>query len=93
MDRINKYFLEAVGAFLKNQTVDWTEEMDCGTWNDLFRRAQEQSVLPLVFEAVYRNPKFAEIESEFAFVKREVQLQVIMQESRTTEFLNISFFE
>lgn len=92
MDRINKYFLEAVGAFLKNQTVDWTEEMDCGTWNDLFRRAQEQSVLPLVFEAVYRNPKFAEIESEFAFVKREVQLQVIMQESRTTEFLNIYRF-
>ena len=40
MDRINKYFLEAVGAFLKNQTVDGTEEMDCGTWNDLFRRAQ-----------------------------------------------------
>ncbi|MEI3339062.1 MAG: nucleotidyltransferase family protein [Eubacterium sp.] len=92
MDRINKYFLEAVGAFLKNQTVDWTEEMDCGTWNDLFRRAQEQSVLPLVFEAVYRNPKFAEIESEFAFVKREVQLQVIMQESRTTEFLKIYRF-
>ena len=85
---ISTKFLEALGAALKKETVSWTK-MSSGEWKALFKLADHQQVLPLIFEAVYNCPA-AKAGKEFLEpYRRAVFQQTAMQAVKTNEFLDL----
>ena len=70
MEHLNQYFLEALNAALRSQTVDWEAPLSDGEWRGLFQLARIHSVLPLIYEAVFRCPAALSIPPEIEHLDR-----------------------
>ena len=88
MNTTNKRFLEALKASLQKKNIDW-KDMSRNDWFALFRLAESQSVLPMIYQATYNCPsakEYADImNSYFSIVSEQVAIQVM----KTTEFLEV----
>ena len=82
----HKRFLEALSATLKKETVSW-EKLSSAEWKSLFKLAEHQQVLPLVFEAVCNCPAVAGNENIINSYRQSVFRQTAMQVVKTDEFL------
>ena len=88
MNTINKRFLEALRASLQKENIVWTD-MSKNDWVALYRLAESQSVLPMIYQATYNCPA-AQMHSDivkayFGAVSEQVAIQVM----KTTEFLDV----
>lgn len=88
MNTINKRFLEALRASLRKENIVWTD-MSKNDWHELYRLAESQSVLPMIYQATYNCPS-AQVHSDlvkayFGIVSEQVAIQVM----KTTEFLEV----
>ena len=88
MNTTHKRFLEALRASLQKKNIDWTglSESD---WRALFRLADSQGVLPLVYQATYDCPSAKEHADIMASYFSIVSEQVAMQAIKTAEFLEV----
>ena len=62
MNIVNKLFLQALKASLQNEKVQWEQEISQADWKGLFKMAEEQHVLPMIYEAVYSCPAMKKLE-------------------------------
>lgn len=58
-------------------------------WPTIFTLANQQKLLPIVFEAVRKTPVAAENAALFAAVKQQVIAQVLHQTMRASEFAGL----
>lgn len=88
MNTTNKRFLEALRASLLKENIAWAD-MSKNDWHALFRLADSQSVLPLIYQATYNCPSAQEhadiMKSYFSVVSEQVAMQVM----KTAEFLDV----
>lgn len=88
MNTINKRFLEALRASLRKENIVWND-MSVNHWKCLYKLANEQGVLPLIYQATYHCISTEEhadfIKSKFSTVSEQVAMQVI----KTAEFLEV----
>lgn len=88
MNTTNKRFLEALRASLRKQNIAWTD-LSKEDWRALFRLADSQGVLPMIYQTVYNCPSAKAhsdiIKPYFGTVSEQVAIQVM----KTTEFLVI----
>ena len=88
MNTTNKRFLEALRASLSKENIVWTD-MSKSDWYALFRLADSQSVLPLIYQATYNCPSAQEHADIMKAYFRTVSEQVAMQAMKTAEFLDV----
>ena len=91
MTRTETLFLEAFGASLKPESVNWTEPPAPEEWIGVFRLAAQHRVLPMVYEAVYRCPA-AKTDPAPAILRQQKPLMlqtVMLQTQKTAEFLDL----
>lgn len=88
MNTTHKRFLEALRASLQKKNIDWTDLSD-SDWYALFRLADSQGVLPLVYQATYDCPSAKEHADIMASYFGIVSEQVAMQAIKTAEFLEV----
>lgn len=88
MNTTNKRFLEALRASLRQENIEWTD-MSRHDWEELFRLADSQGVLPLVYQATYHCPSAKEHADIMDYYFDVVSEQVAMQVIKTTEFLDV----
>ena len=86
--KITTRFLETLGTSLKKETVTW-EHVSNTQWKRLFLLAEQQQVLPLVFEAVCNCLAVREEQELLAFYRKKMFEQTAMQAVKTNEFLKI----
>lgn len=83
-------FLDALHAALLGETVTWTEPLTEETWVALVQLAQEQKVLPIIYEAVYASVAARGTDPQLlAPVKRTVIRSVMAQAMRTEAFFKL----
>lgn len=68
------------GGYLPAEKVDWST---------IFTLANQQKLLPIVFEAVRKTPVAAENAALFAAVKQQVIAQVLHQTMRASKFAGL----
>ena len=88
MNTTNKRFLEALRASLRKENIVWTD-MSRSDWYALFRLADSQSVLPLIYQATYSCPAAQEHADIMKHYFSIVSEQVAMQVMKTAEFLDV----
>ena len=88
MDKIQRLFLRALSCALKKEYLSEAPSLSPEEWDALFRLAQEQKVLPLVFESLCRLPEVRELPL-FLPLKRHVVGQVMLQTRKTAEFRRV----
>lgn len=88
MNIVEKRFLEAFKASLQNETVTWTD-MTRDDWRKLFRLANAQKVLPLIYQSIHDCPSAKEDAEVMQAYSRAFSDQVGMQVLKTTEFLEL----
>lgn len=81
-------FLEALSASLKKETVSW-KKVSSGEWAALFKLADHQQVLPLVYEAVCNSPAARSSKEFLEPYRKKVFQQTAMQVVKTDEFLDV----
>lgn len=81
-------FLEVMNICLQGKTVSW-EELSDDTWKKLFRLADAQHVLPMVYEAVYRCPAAAKNPEFMQENVKKVIKSVGRQTRKTSKFLEL----
>lgn len=81
--------MAALRAGLKNENVDWAEEILPKEWMELFTKAEEHHILPIVFEAVYQCPAACACAELMTVYKTGIVKQVVVQAIRTGDFLNL----
>ena len=86
--KITSRFLEALGASLKKETVSWSM-VSALEWKRFFQLAEQQQVLPLVFEAVCNCPAAQEEQELLTHYRKKIFEQTAMQAVKTSEFLEI----
>lgn len=88
MNITSNRFLEALKASLQKKNIVWND-MTKEDWRALYRLAESQSVLPMIYQATYNCPSAKEhadiVNSYFSVVSEQVAIQVM----KTTEFLEI----
>ncbi|MBP3522476.1 MAG: nucleotidyltransferase family protein [Clostridia bacterium] len=88
MNAINSLFLEALGASLRGERVQWENPLAAQDWAALFQLAQAHHVLPMIFEAVYACPAARCADAQLMqLVKRQTMQSVMMQAMKTGELL------
>ena len=88
MDLIKKRFLEALGASLQGDRVNWDGEITQQEWAELFKLAHDHQVLPMIFEAVYSCPAAKHADPQMMlFFRRQTMRSVMLQAMKTSEFL------
>ena len=88
MNAINSLFLEALGASMRGERVQWENPLDAQDWAALFQLAQAHHVLPMIFEAVYACPAARSADAQLMLLaKRQTMQSVMMQAMKTGEFL------
>lgn len=88
MNEINRMFLEALGASLRGERVQWENPLSTQDWTTLFGLAQAHHVLPMIFEAVYASPAAKRADAQLMMLaKRQTMQSVMMQAMKTGEFL------
>ena len=71
MERAHQLFIRAMQAALKDDVVDWQEQVSASELTQVLQVAQDHHVLPMIFEAVYGCPAAAALEPEwYAACKR-----------------------
>lgn len=82
--------LEALRCFLEGKKAEWETGISKEEWMELFRMAAQHQVLPMVYETVYPCQAFQSLpENEKGFIRQSVIWQVMLQEKKTAEFLNL----
>lgn len=93
MNRLQTLFLEALKASLLDQSVEWTEEIPEEEWKALFFMAEQHSILPMIYEAVYQCPAAKRTGMRvIREYKRQMVQSVMMQTMKTIEFLRLYKF-
>ncbi len=93
MDRRIERFLEALKASLKEQEVNWTEEITPEEWLDLFALSKNHHVLPVIYEAVCASPAIRKLDPQLLMsVKRDVIQLVSLQAMKSNELLRLYRF-
>ena len=87
MTNIGRLFLQALGAAMKNEKVDWEQDVSGEELLGVLRMAQIHQVLPMVFEAVYGTPG-ADAQVLGAFRLQAMQM-VAIQTQKCADFLPI----
>ena len=88
MNAINSLFLEALGASLRGERVQWENPLAAQDWAALFQLAQAHHVLPMIFEAAYACPAAQSADTQLMqLAKRQTMQSVMMQAMKTGEFL------
>lgn len=88
MDRACELFLEAVGAALKNEKVDWDQEISPTHWLQMFKLAEIHRMLPMVYQAVAACPAMQKADKSLFGHTRMVAIQMVaIQAQKTAEFL------
>ena len=88
MDKIQRLFLRTLSCALKKEYLSEAPSLSPEEWDAFFRLAQEQKVLPLVFETLCRLPEVRELPL-FLPLKRHVVGQVMLQTRKTAEFRRV----
>lgn len=90
LERVNRLFLEAVGAALKNEQVAWEEDISQAEWSQLLETAEAHKVLPMVYQAIFRCPAAAGMGREMLTrYKMASWTMMAAQVRKTQEFLPI----
>ena len=93
MEKINIMLLQALKASLQGEKVTWEEKISQEEWAQLFRQAEIHQILPLIYDAVYSCPAAGQADpAMFAFFKRRIVQQVMIQTMKTSEFLQLYRF-
>ncbi len=88
MKKETDLFLQAMGAALRSEEVDWNEEVTAGELLGILRLAQIHKVLPMIYQAVYRCPAARRVDPfTMQRVRRDTRQMVALQTCRTAEFL------
>ncbi len=80
---VNEAFLNCISAFIKGKKL--TLELDAAQWRELVKTAQEQKMLPMVFEAAWDSMP----DKLRAQVRHIVKQIAVGQIYRTSEFLKL----
>lgn len=86
--QVSERFLEALGASLKGETVPW-EKVPLEGWKRLLNLAEQQKVLPLVYEAIQGCPAASQAQEVLSYYRKKVFEQTAMQAVKTNEFLEL----
>ena len=87
-DLIKQLFLQALGASLRGERVQWEMALTTQDWNALFALAQAHHVLPMIFEAAYACPAARGADPRLMMAaRRQTMHSVMMQAMKTEEFL------
>ncbi len=80
----HKRLLEALSASIHSEKIHWLEPLSDEEWTSLFHLAEEQKILPLIYDAVYGCPSANRemMQVYRSIVRRQVMLQVV----KTAEF-------
>lgn len=90
MNKTDRLFLEALKVSLKDERVQWEEEISAQEWRDLFHLAELHQILPMIYEAVCFCPSFRKQDAGLLQpVKQEVIRSVILQGRKTMEVLQL----
>lgn len=90
MDRSKELFLQALNAALRGAQVDWAEALAPEDWRALFQTADEQHVLPMILEAVYRCPAAGGMDPQSLRALRQKSVRaVLLQTMQTDAFLQL----
>ena len=88
MDRVSTLLLEALKASLSEEQVSWEEEITGVQWKELFQKAEDHQILPMIFEAVYNCPSIQSCDPGIlALVRSNIRRGVTLQTMKTMEFL------
>ena len=91
MTRADRVLLEALRCGIFAQPFPKDTTLAPEEWEFLLHRADEQELLPLVFDTVCRCPSLQALEQEQIARKKERALSVAMREIvQTNEFLNLA---
>ena len=63
MNSIEELFLHSLRASLKNESVNWENPLSETDWNELYRLSEMHSVIPLIYDAVYKCSAAQEAEN------------------------------
>lgn len=88
MERSGQIFLDILCQALRGNPWAPGETLTTEQWNSVFRLAGEHNVLPMIYGAVYRLPELTGSPALMG-VKQEVLNQVMRQEAKTREFLEL----
>lgn len=90
MNLYDQLFLQALSAALKGEKVKWIEDIDKADWIAMFRQAQNQHVLPMIYDAVIESLAYGKIEEELkAHFRRLAIGQITQQMLKTNAFLDM----
>lgn len=85
-----KRLIEALAASMRGRQVDWKETIPQDEWQEFFRCAREQKVLPLVINSVYACPAYLELpEQQRRQLKQVAAREVVSQTMRTAALLRL----
>lgn len=88
MKKVYTLFLQAVAAAMKNEKVDWQEELSQQEWEELLKLAEAHRVLPMVYQTVYDCPAAKTADPQVMAYFRTCSVQmVVLQTRKTAEFL------
>lgn len=88
--KVSDRLLETLRCFPEGKQAEWETGISAEEWMELFRLAVQHQVLPMVYETVYKCPAFQTLpEDQKAMVRQRVIWQVMLQERKTAEFLEL----
>lgn len=83
-------FLEALKAGLDDNKVYWDKNITSSQWLEMFKKASDQHLLPILYESVRTCHSFQKTGQEVTKVYKPIVIQsVLTQTVKTTEFLNL----
>ncbi len=93
LDTVMNLFLDAYAHALHHERVNWTQDISEAEWKALFQMAQEQNVLPMIYEAVFQCPGISVVPGEMLQqLRSQVVRDVSIQTIKTAEFLKLYAF-
>ena len=92
MEKINKYFLEALKASLNGKTVNWTsEDISFEEFSQLYQISNIHNVLSMIFEATFSCEVAKQMPSQVMLMFRRSVIQSIAQQTmKSSEFQSLS---
>lgn len=90
MNRSEEIFLSALSSAINGEELSLDPALTPDECQSLFYLAKEQEILPLLYEAVYRNPCFRTLDKDVASSFQESAItSIIRQIIQTNEFLTL----
>lgn len=90
MSAVARAFLAALSAAMRGRRCPDPLELSAPEWEAFFRLADEQQVLPMIFEAVYRCPSFESLDADRQEHYQAKALRVATRQIvQTNEFLDL----